>query len=419
MSDTEIRLTVERPMPTPRGPRDLRPTIMLAKLLGGVMAVSLLLAATIHYDTSAHADGQVVPAGQNKRVASVEGGPAQEVLVHEGDVVEQGQLLVRLSPAAAESAVGERQGHIDALESRVAMLEAEARGDGTLAELPHADSKAAAEARNRFADDRAALDTQIAALEADVKRAERELGSARASAGTAAEIARQYEAEVSKGGSNGRALEMRQRAQQAQQQVDNLVGTVEADRAKEDAARADAKARARRELSDAVGELAGLKGGAGGAQDRLERTEIRAPVKGVVQSLAVTVKGEVVAPGAVVAEIVPVGDTVVEAKLDPRDRSQVRPGQRALVRLSAFDVSKYGSVEGEIVSISPDVTEDKYHSGHAWYTVRVRTTSDKVAGIETVPGMTASVDVVTGKRTILGYLFEGASNFTARAMREH
>jgi adhesin transport system membrane fusion protein len=181
------------------------------------------------------------------------------------------------------------------------------------------------------------------------------------------------------------------------------------------------KATAQKELAEKTIELNTIKETLGAYQDKSERTEIKSPVHGKVQDVKITTVGGVVKPGDPIMDIVPLEDQlVVEGRIKPSDIAFIYPGQKAVVRISAFDFSVYGALEGEVVDISPDsITNEK---GESFYRVRVRTKETKLKKgtkeYDIIPGMQATVDVITGKKTVMAYLMKPFIKASQTALRE-
>jgi adhesin transport system membrane fusion protein len=177
----------------------------------------------------------------------------------------------------------------------------------------------------------------------------------------------------------------------------------------------------RAELNEVSGELEALNAGNVALADRVERTLVRSPIRGVVKSMAARTVGGVVQPGMDLVEIVPVGDNLlVEAKVKPRDIAFLRPGLAAKVKLTAYDFAIYGGLEAQVEHISADtfVEED----GEPYYLVRVRTNKPALEkGAEVfpiIPGMTAEVDILVGEKTVLSYLLKPVLRARDSALRE-
>jgi adhesin transport system membrane fusion protein len=168
-------------------------------------------------------------------------------------------------------------------------------------------------------------------------------------------------------------------------------------------------------------ELASLAENLAAGGDRVTRTEMRSPVRGTVKQIAITTVGGVVRPGESIMEIVPLDDTLlVEAKVRPQDVAFLLPGQRAMVKISAYDFSIYGGLEGQLEQISADTIEDR--QGNFFYVVKVRTNATEIIYRDTalpiIPGMMATVDIMTGKKSILDYILKPIFKARQNALRE-
>jgi adhesin transport system membrane fusion protein len=175
---------------------------------------------------------------------------------------------------------------------------------------------------------------------------------------------------------------------------------------------------ARKELAEAVGRLNALNEGSVALVDRVDKAQVKSPVRGRVQRLLANTVGGVVQPGKDIVEIVPLDDALVlEARVQPKDIAFIHPGQTAVVKFTAYDFSIFGGLEAKVENISPDTETDE--KGNSFYVVRVRTIrpnfDDK---LPIIPGMTAEVDVLTGQKTVLSYLLKPVLKAKAYALRE-
>ena len=181
------------------------------------------------------------------------------------------------------------------------------------------------------------------------------------------------------------------------------------------------RAEAQRDLNAHEAEMAGLKEVVLAGEDRVRRTEVRSPVHGTIKSLKVNTIGGVVQPGADLAELVPLEDTLlVEAQVRPADIAFISPGQAAMVKITAYDYSIYGGLKGVVEEISADTIKNE--RGESFYRVRVRTDSNflgtEAKPLQIIPGMTAQVNVLTGQKTVLDYLMKPILKARHEAMTE-
>jgi len=186
--------------------------------------------------------------------------------------------------------------------------------------------------------------------------------------------------------------------------------------------------RLQRQASDLAGQIAVYDETIKSAEDRVRRTEMRSPVYGIINKVNVTTVGAVIQPGANLMDIVPLDDTLlVEARLKPQDIAFIRPNQDAVVKLTAYDSSVFGSLKGKVERISADtIIEEKSKSGdekpESFYRVVVRTDKNYLGTQENplpiIPGMVATVEVLTGKKSVLDYLVKPARLLADEAFRE-
>ncbi|WP_133152620.1 HlyD family type I secretion periplasmic adaptor subunit, partial [Vibrio sp. 10N.261.52.A1] len=173
-------------------------------------------------------------------------------------------------------------------------------------------------------------------------------------------------------------------------------------------------------LNQAQDKLSALTESAVGLEDRVNRTVVVSPVTGTVKTLGINTVGGVIQPGMDIVEIVPTEDSLlVEAKIAPQDIAFLRPELTAIVKFSAYDFTKYGGLEGVLEHISADTTQDE--EGNSFYIVRVRTEKHNFGQNEElpiIPGMTASVDIITGKRTVLEYMLKPILSAQNNALKE-
>ncbi|GAB4520817.1 MAG: HlyD family type I secretion periplasmic adaptor subunit [Amphiplicatus sp.] len=412
---------------------------ILLYIIAGLFFATLLWAATAKIDRVTRGEGRVVPSNQLQEVQYLEGGIVKEILVAAGDAVKAGQTLIRLDPTQfnAEFLKG-REGY-HALAARVRRLEAEAVGAPFV--IPPDIARAAPEIA---ADERALYEARqaerAAALEVEEsKLAQREQALedakvaekyAREALKLAAEEAQMMDALVEKGiEPQMERLRARQREATARSELKRAEiaverAALEVDEARNEILRIESafSASAADELAKAKAELAELSGGLPALEDRVTRTEVKAPIDGIVNRVLVSTIGGVVQPGQTIVEIVPSEDTLlVEARIKPADIGFLRVGQEARVRLTAYDSSRYGALKGRIEHISPDAIADE-EKRERYYLIKVRTDSNVMTTrdgeLKILPGMAAEVDVLNGKRTVLAYLLKPIAEVGGKALRE-
>jgi adhesin transport system membrane fusion protein len=400
-----------------------------------VIVALLVWAAFARVDEVTKGDGRVVPSRQLQVLQSLDGGVVEQILVHEGDKVEAGQLLLRIDPTRATSAVRDSAAQGIALSARVARLRALAQGTPFLPPTPtNDDERAIVEGERKLYDSRVTeLQTQVSIVRQQLSQHQQELAEMQAR-----KIAAQRALELS-------TQELNQTrpllATGAVSQVDILrlerdvtkskgdldqssaqIGRVEASMQESNRKIQETELAFRneagRDLAEALGKLNALNEGAVGLADRVDKAMVRSPVRGRIQRLLANTVGGVVEPGKDIVEIVPLDDSLVlDARVQPRDIAFIHPGQKANVKFTAYDFSIYGGLDATVENISPDTVIDE--KGNAFYVVRVRTRlSSFDEKLPIIPGMTAEVDILTGKKTVLSYLLKPVLKVKTYALRE-
>ncbi len=422
-------------------PEDLRPRGLGHILLFTIaifFVVFVAWASQASLEVVTRGSGRVIPSRQVQVVQHLEGGIVSDILVKEGDTVEKGQILMRIDNVRAATDYREKKARYLGVLAAIARLEAEI--GGTSITFP---SEVLAEARDvaqsevaLYNSRREKLQSDLEILRQQAQQRKRELAELKSRLKQAEESYRlvKEELDLTRGLAKQR-LVSKTELLHLERQANDLRGQIEQTRLNiqrvESAVReayqrienASSKFRsdALRELSTLQSELAGLKEVVLAGEDRVRRTELRSPVHGVIKKIYITTKGGVVAPGQRLVEVVPLEDNLlIEARLRPTDIAFIRPGQRARVKITAYDYSIYGGLEGRVEHISADtITNDK---GESFYLIRVRTdrnflgTKDKPLAI--IPGMTAEVDILTGRKTVLEYLLKPVLKARYNALRE-
>jgi multidrug efflux pump subunit AcrA (membrane-fusion protein) len=378
--------------------QESRPLAMAALYLTAFfIIVALAWAAYATLDEVAIGTGRVVPSRQVQLIQNLEGGILAELAVAEGQVVEKDQVLLRIDATRFNSSARETRVRRLSLLASVARLVAEAQG-GQLVFPAEVTREAPHLVRNEtelHASRRRALDEAVAGLLRSRELASREL--------------QMSEPLVARGAiSEVEVLRLRRQVNELQTGIDER--------------RNRFRAEAGEELGRQRAELATLEESAVAAEDRVKRTVVRSPVRGIVNTLHVTTPGAVIQPGASILEIVPLEDTLlVEAQVRPDDIAFIHPGQAATVKVTAYDYSIYGGLPGHVELISADALKDD-KKGVSYYKVLVRTKSATLEhqgrSLPIIPGMNASVDILTGKKSVLDYLLKPVLKARERAMRE-
>jgi len=400
-----------------------------------VVAMLLLWAALAKVDEVTRGEARVIPSRQLQVVQSLDGGIVSEILVQEGQVVEAGQLLLRVEEIRAAAGMRESAATGIALRARAARLRALAEGKPF--EPPQAqdeeDRRTVEEERRLYASRLSELDAQLAVVRQQMAQREQERSEAqarRSAAQRGLELAQQELAQTRPLLATGAVSQVeilrlerdvtknRGEAEQATAQIARAAAAITESQRKAQEAELAFRNEARRDLAEAMGKLNALNEGAVALADKVSKSQIKSPVRGRVQRLLANTVGGVVQPGKDIVEIVPLDDTLVlEARVAPKDIAFIRPEQAATVKFTAYDFSIYGGLEAKVENISPDTVVDD--RGNAFYLVRVRTLkpgfNDK---LPIIPGMTAEVDVLTGKKTVMSYLLKPVLKVRDGALRE-
>ncbi len=390
-------------------------------------------------DIVSQADGEVIPSTKVKRVQHLEGGIVLKIDVHEGEVVEKGQRLVELEATASDSSVDELTVRIRSLKVNIARLEAEEKGLASITfpeKLKKSSPRMIDAARKLFQtrQKRVESDLQserenIVQREQDIRRISARIRNARKSLSLLREqIA--ISSELLKDGLTTRYKHLSFLKEEAR-----LKSSIEEDTAalrKARSALSQAKAEigeirtshmeeVRQQLQKDRRELDEFTQRVRKFRDNLDRTVIRSPVNGVIKTLHVVSVGEVVKPGMTIMDIVPAGDKlVIEAHLAIGDIGYVRKGQEAVVKLASRDASRFGSIKGRVVNISPDAYTTK--KGRTYYNVRIETENDHFEQegnyYKLFPGIRVIAGIHIGKRSVLEYILEPFMGTMSYALRE-
>ncbi len=403
-----------------------------------VMVLLLILWASFaHVEEVTRGDGKVIPSKQLQIVQSLDGGVVTEILVQEGQVVEAGQRLLKIDETRASSGVRESAAQVVALQARRARLVAIAEGapfKPPAVRPDNAEEKRIVDEEQRLYETRMSeLRTMLAINEQQLQQRQQELSEMRArksSAERQVEFGQQELAKTRPLLATGAVSEVeiirlerdisrgRGDAEQAASQIARVQAAIGEAQRKIQETELLFRNEARKELADVTGKLNALNEGAVGLADRVEKAQVKSPVRGRVQRLLANTVGGVVQPGKDIVEIVPLDDNLVlEAKVQPKDIAFIHPGQDATVKFTAYDFSIYGGLAAKVENISPDTIVDE--RGNAFYLVRVRTTQANFnAKMPIIPGMTAEVDVLTGKKSVMSYLLKPLLKGKAYALRE-
>jgi adhesin transport system membrane fusion protein len=422
----------------------VKPRTASSIMLWGIVAffvIATAWAALTELDRTVHAAGRIVPGSRLQVISNLEGGIVGQILVKQGDLVRKGQPLVRLEGTQAKAELSSGEVTALALKAKVARLEAEvmgrtpvypaSRGNPGLEEQIGIERSLHSSRMRELASVTAAADARLNQSRRAVAEAQAVLESRRSSR-------RAYEQQLALiRPLVDRGIEPRL----SMVQLENNISIAASDAAAASAAVARAqggvteaisalaqarqtwRAQAATELSAAQAEYAARASVLPALEDRAARTLVTAPMDGRINRVLVSTVGGSVNAGAPLVELVPSEETLqVEATVNPKDIGFVRMGQTAKINVSAYDSAIYGSLDGEVITISPDATLDE-RTGESHYMVKVRTTGAALTDprgqkLPLGAGMTVDVSLLGDKRSVLSYLFTPITRLSERALRE-
>ena len=426
---------------------DIRTSILAQSPRGGraiiwvIFVLFLMFMVWAYYsniEQVTRGDGKVVPSTQIQIVQNLEGGILSEIMVDVGELVKKDQLLLRIDETRFSSSFKQNRVKYLSYKARAARLLSEA--NGTSFEVPKEvmDEKPEIgireqelfESRNReFQSNMDILQEQISQREHEYKELTTKLEEL---ARTYALLQKELELTrplVAQGAvSEVEVLHLERQASQMQGEIATIRQTIPKAQSRLQESQLALREnelvffnKAKSELNEVLAELDEVSASAIALEDRLRRTNVRSPVTGTINRLLVNTVGGVIQPGMDLVEIVPLEDTlVVETKIKPADIAFLRPNQEAKVKFTAYDFTIYGGLNAKLEHISADsITDEK---GNSFYLVRLRTDKNYLGPesdpLPIIPGMVASVDILTGKKTILAYLLKPVLRAKYMALRE-
>lgn len=405
----DIRAAVEL-----RTPRTSRLVLLctLALLVAGVVWAHFAV-----LDEVKRGNGRVISSRQTQVLQSLEGGLVLEILVREGDIVKQGQVLMRIDDTKFSADLGEVRERRASNAARVARLQAEVTG----AEKPAFSEELVKLAPQIVETERNLFTARVKKVSQDIDvlvQQETRLAGSLKLLSREVEITRNLYAqkvvpEIEMLRLERQASEIRGQLAETQSRITNIKTAF--------------RSQAEEDLAKSRGDLAVLEENIKSAQDRVRRADLKSPVNGIVNKLNVTTVGAVVQPGANLMDIVPLDDSLlVEGRIRPQDIAFIRAGQDAVVKITAYDSSVYGSLKGKVERISADTIADdkpeRGEKGETFYRVMVRTDKNHLGTAETplpiIPGMVSTVEILTGAKSVLDYIVKPARMLRDEALRE-
>ena len=407
----------------------------LLRVAALVMVLLIVWAGFAEVDEVTRGEAKVVPTSQVQILQSVDGGVVESLNVREGDLVEVGQLLVRVDSTRFESSARENQSTRQSLQAKALRLEALTRNTSfnPPAELVKQVPDIVSQERMLFESSRSEMAAQLSIAQNQLSQRQNELREVQARReqadrgleltqkelnATKPMVATGAVSEVEILRLEREAARLRGDREQATAQISRVQGAIQEAQRRIEEVQLTRRNQFSAELSETLSRLSALREGGAALDDKVKYADIKSPVRGTVKRLLVNTVGGVLQPGKEVIEIVPLDDALIlEALITPKDIAFLSPGQAAMVKFTAYDFAIYGGLEADVISIGADsVVNEK---GDAHYLVRVKTRNSSLGDkLPIIPGMVAQVDIMTGKKTILSYLFKPVLRAKSNALSE-
>lgn len=402
------------------------------------LAWALFWAHHAKLDEVTRGDGTIIPTSKIQVVQNLEGGILSEILVKPGDMVEKDQPLLKIDNKHSETIFGENLAQAEDLKIRAARLEAEISG-GELTldpELEKARPDLAAEERSLFRNNMELLKSQAQVFDLQIQQKKDEIAETEGRIVhlekgldllkkqmnlTWPLVQKKIESEIEYLKLERDHAGTVERLDSTKALIPRIRGAILELEQKRVELDVSFKTRAQRELTDAVVEIRKIEMKKSALQDQVTRTLVKSPLRGIVKQVLVSTVGGVIRPGMDLVEIVPAEDALIaEIRLRPSDIAFLRPGLKAVVKVTAYDFSIYGGIDGALVHIGADTVADE--RGQQYYQVWIKTEKNYVGkdpkANRIIPGMTVTADIMTGKKSVLQYILKPLLRAKENALRE-
>jgi adhesin transport system membrane fusion protein len=403
-------------------------------LLGAILFVVFSFLVWSYFaslDQITRGEGKVIPSSQTQVMQSLDGGTLSEMRVREGDVVEKDQVLLVIDNTTAKFSLSELKQRYYIASAAIARLQAEIAGKNDPDDIAFPDDivkdapDKVAQERSQFIIRQSQLSAQLATLRDQLEQRKQDINAINtkiSSARAGLDVAEQQVAILGPAVAAGAAskvdmLKAKQESQNYRSEMANAQASLPGSRSalqeaqsKLSEAVATFKAESAGELAKQQSDLASVNESMKEASAKVGRTELRSPVKGTVKEIKTRTTGGVIQPAQDIMEIVPIEDSLlIEAQIRPQDRGFIAPNQKAKVKITAYDYSIYGGLDATLEQISADAIENE--KKELFFRVRLRTDRNFLVGkqgeqLPIIPGMTATVDILTGNKTVLEYLLK-------------
>ncbi|MBJ2243375.1 HlyD family type I secretion periplasmic adaptor subunit [Pseudomonas sp. MF6768] len=407
-------------------------------LTAGLIICALLWANFAVLDEVTMGEGKAIPSSKVQVIQNLEGGIVTQIYVREGQMVDKGDKLLQLDDTRFRSNKGESEVDRYALTAQVERLSAEAEGrpfklsDEVIAKAP----QVAEDERSLFEQRQRRLSSEQRTLSEQLRQKTQELAEFRSKQGQFSSSLALLQQEMNMSAPlvgtgavspveilrlKRSAVEIRGSLNATTLAVPRAESAINEIKSKIDESVQTFRSEAAKELNEKRTDLSKITATSIAIDDRVSRTTVVSPVHGVIKQLKVNTIGGVVQPGSNMVEIVPLEDNLlIEAKVRPQDVAFLHPGQKAMVKFSAYDYTIYGGLAAKLELIGADtITDDK---GNSFYLIQVRTDKNHLGGdkkpLLIIPGMVATVDIITGEKSVLDYLLKPVLKARTEAMRE-
>jgi adhesin transport system membrane fusion protein len=408
------------------------------------LTIFLLLVAFLFWANQANVDevtrgmGQVIPSRHVQVIQNLEGGILEKILVAENQIVQKGDILLRINNSIAASQY--RDAKNQAIEQEAAIIRLTAEADGKKLNFPKKfddspqlkhDQKNIHNARQQQLNSELrvmkAQQSQKQQEIAEMKGRQKQLRKSLAVAQKQLNIAKplweqQLYPEVDYLKLEREIITLNGDIEALQLGLPRIQQAAEEAKQRSEQRKAEFRTQALDELNRRRVELKSLQETISAGKDRVTRTDVRSPVRGTINQININTIGGVIRPGEQIMEVVPLDDTLlIEARIRPADIAFLHPGQAAMIKITAYDFSIYGGLEGVVEQISADTIQGEQED-ESFYKVKLRTKTNALtyrgAKLPIIPGMTASVDILTGQKTVLDYLLKPILKAKQNALRE-
>ena len=412
---------------------------LLLFVIIALICILLFWANVTELDNVTRGQGKIVSSLQNQLVQASEGGVIKARFVETSQKVEKGELLFEIDPIDAKTSYDQALQRLTSLRIQEIRLSSEVLGEepefsGNLVDMS---PTVVTVEKALFSARKADLNAQLSVLKQQLAQRKQQLNEVDVTIETTSETLQFVEKQIS-------IVEPLVKLQQypetelltLQRQAKDFEGKIESAIASKyrfqtsilevqdqiSSAKQSYTTKSQSELSEIISQIAEVESRIPALKDRVARTQLKSPVQGVINRLNFETIGGFVKPGDIILEIVPTGDDlIVEGKIDPKDIAYIQPKQAVRISLTAYDASRYGTIDGEVLRVSADAVEDKA-TGLSHYLVDVSIDStlyeDDGSEIEILPGMVASIDVLAGKRTIFDYIWQPMLKVKERAFTD-